>query len=213
MNMKKVLFIGLLLLCLSFVGVHARGRIGAGYLLGGTTRSDALGSQHYLSHGPVIHARWSIDLSYYLDLDFGAEWRHQFMKFPGGGIHPISGLPAGEMFNEEYITIPLNLNFIISTEDMGALRFLDYVGAYAGPRFDWCILSHNGSDRSFSYLKQDYGYRPINVLAGLGIYFIKGKWSFTLTAEHGFLDRCTRDDVKLTNDWMASVRIGFEFGK
>ena len=211
--MKKVLFIGLLLLCLSFVGAHARGRIGAGYLLGGTTRSDALGSQRYLYHGPVVHARWSIDLSYYLDLDFGAEWRHQFMKFPGGGSHPISGLPAGDLFNEEYITVPLNLNFVISTEDMGALRCLDYVGAYAGPRLDWCVLSHDGYDRTFSYMKQDYGYTPFNVLAGLGIYFIKGKWSFTLTAEHGFLDRCTRDDVKITNDWMASIRIGFEFGK
>ena len=211
LKILKMLF--LCAACVLSLGAQARGRIGAGYLLGGTTRSDALGSLHYLSHGPVIHARWSIDFSYYLDLDFGAEWRHQFMKFPSGGVHPVSGLPAGEMFNEEYITVPLNLNFVISTEDMGALRFLDYLGAYAGPRLDWCILSHNGSDRSFSYMKQDYGYRPFNVLAGVGIYFVKGKWSFTLTAEHGFLDRCTREDVKITNDWMASFRIGFEFGK
>ena len=62
-------------------------------------------------------------------------------------------------------------------------------------------------------MKQDYGYRPINVLAGAGIYVIKGKWSFTLTAEHGFLDRCTKDDVRITNDWFASLRIGFEFGQ
>lgn len=55
------------------------------------------------------------------------------MTFPSGSIHPVSGLPAGEMFNEEYIAVPLNLNFIISTADMGALRFLDYVGVYAGP--------------------------------------------------------------------------------
>ena len=159
-------------------------------------------------------ARGRIDFSYYLDLDFGAEWRYQFMNFPGGGIHPLSGLPAGERFNEEYITVPLNLNFVISSEDLGALRFLDYLGAYAGPRLDWCILSHNGSDRSSSFTKQeDLAYRPLNVLAGIGIYVIKGKWSFTLSVDHGFLDRCKKDDVKITNDWMASFRIGFEFGK
>lgn len=211
--MKKFFAAGLLLVCMFSVGAQARGRVGAGYLLGATTRSDALGKQSHVFHGPVIHARWSIDFSYYLDVDFGAEWRHQFMKFPSGGMHPVSGLPAGEIFNEEYITIPLNLNFIISSEDMGALRFLDYVGAYAGPRLDWCIFSHDGYDRTFSYMKQDYGYRPINVLAGAGIYVIKGKWSFTLTAEHGFLDRCTRDNVRITNDWFASLRIGFEFGQ
>ena len=211
--MKKFFAAGLLLVCMFSVGAQARGRVGAGYLLGATTRSDALGKQSHVFHGPVIHARWSIDFSYYLDVDFGAEWRHQFMKFPSGGMHPVSGLPAGEIFNEEYITIPLNLNFIISTEDMGVLRFLDYVGAYAGPRLDWCIFSHDGYDRTFSYMKQDYGYRPINVLAGAGIYVIKGKWSFTLTAEHGFLDRCTKDDVRITNDWFASLRIGFEFGQ
>jgi len=199
--------------CVLSLSAQARGRVGAGYLVGGTTRSDVLGTQHYIFHGPVIHVRWSIDLSYYLDIDFGAEWRHQFMMFPSGGLHPVSGLPAGEIFNEEYITVPLNLNFLISSADMGALRFIDYLGVYAGPRFDWCILSHNGSDRTFSYMKQDYGYRPINVLAGVGLYVIKGKWSFTLTAEHGFLDRCTRDDVKLKNDWYASFRIGFEFGR
>ena len=131
--MKKFFAAGLLLVCMFSVGAQARGRVGAGYLLGATTRSDALGKQSHVFHGPVIHARWSIDFSYYLDVDFGAEWRHQFMKFPSGGMHPVSGLPAGEIFNEEYITIPLNLNFIISTEDIGALRFLDYVGAYAGP--------------------------------------------------------------------------------
>ena len=199
--------------CMLSLSAQARGRIGAGYLIGGTTRTDALGTQSYSFHGPVVHARWSIDFSYYMDLDFGAEWRHQFMKFPSGEVHPITGHPAGEIFNEEYITIPLNLNFIISTDDLGALRFLDYVGAYAGPRLDWCILSHDGSDRTFSYMKQDYGYRPLNVLAGVGVYVIKGKWSFTLTAEHGFLDRCTKDDVKITNDWFASLRIGFEFGQ
>ena len=182
--MRKVIFSGLLLLCVCAATASARGRVGAGYLVGGTTR-------------------W----------DFGAEWRHQFMPFPSGRIHPVSGLPAGEIFNEEYITVPLNLNFIISTADMGALRFLDYVGVYAGPRLDWCILSHNGSDRSFSYMKQDYGYRPLNVLAGIGVYFIKGKWSFTLTADHGFLNRCSQGGVKITNDWFASFRIGFEFGR
>ena len=211
--MRKVIFSGLLLLCVCAATASARGRVGAGYLVGGTTRWDAMGKQSYIAHGPLVYARWSVDLSYYLDLDFGAEWRHQFMPFPSGRIHPVSGLPAGEIFNEEYITVPLNLNFIISTADMGALRFLDYVGVYAGPRLDWCILSHNGSDRSFSYMKQDYGYRPLNVLAGIGLYVIKGKWSFTLTADHGFLNRCSQGGVKITNDWFASFRIGFEFGR
>lgn len=200
--------------CVLATSAAARGRVGAGYLLGGTTRTDETGKQRYLAQGPVVYARWSIDFSYYLDLDFGAEWRYQFMHFPGDGIHPLSGLPTGERFNEDYITVPLNLNFIISTEDLGALGFLDYVGAYAGPRLDWCILSYNGSDRSSSFTKQEgLAYRPLNVLAGIGFYFIKGKWSFTFTADHGFLDRCTKDDVKLTNDWFASFRIGFEFGK
>ncbi len=211
--MKKSLIAGLILCSVFTVGASARGRIGAGYLAGGTTRSDAMGTQRYISHGPVIHARWSIDFSYYLDLDFGAEWRHQFMDIPYGGFHPVSGQAPGGLFHEEYITVPLNLNFIISTEDLGAGRFLDYVGAYAGPRLDWCIYSYNGSDRTFSYMKQDYGYRPLNVLAGIGIYVIKGKWSFTLTADHGFLDRCAKSDVKITNDWFASLRIGFEFGR
>ena len=211
-GMLKILLI-VAITCVIATDAVARGRVGAGYLVGGTTRTDAALKQNYIVQGPVIYARWSIDFSYYLDLDFGAEWRHQFMKFPSGGIHPVSGLPAGEMFNEEYLTVPLNLNFIISSADMGAFRFLDYLGAYAGPRFDWCILSHDGSDRTGSYVKQDYGYRPINVLAGVGIYVIKGKWSFTLTADHGFLDRCTRDDVRISNDWFASFRIGFEFGK
>ena len=199
--------------CAICIGAQARGRIGAGYQLGRTTRLDELGRQSCLSQGPVIHARWSIDFSYYLDLDFGAEWRYQFTKFPSGGVHPVSGLPAGAVFNEDYVTIPLNLNFIISTEDMGALRFLDYVGVYAGPRLDWCIFSHDGSDRTFSYMKQDYGYRPLNLLAGGGVYVIKGKWSFTLTAEHGFLDRCSKDGVKITNDFLVSLRIGIEFAK
>ncbi|MBQ9548162.1 MAG: hypothetical protein IJV01_03265 [Bacteroidales bacterium] len=201
--------------CVFTSGAAARGRIGAGYLAGGTTRTDAVGSQKYIAQGPLFYTRWSIDFSYYLDLDFGAEWRYQTIKFPdGGSIHPLSGLPAGERFNEEYITVPLNLNFITSTEDLGALRFLDYVGAYAGPRLDWCILSHDGFDRSSSFLKRDdLAYRPLNVLAGIGIYVIKGKWSFTITADHGFLDRCTKDDVTITNDWFASFRIGFEFGK
>ena len=195
-------------------GAAARGRIGAGYLVGNTTRKDAVGSQKYFAQGPVFYTRWSIDFSYYLDLDFGAEWRYQFMNFPDGGVHPLSGLPAVERFNEEYITMPLNLNFIISTDDLNALHFLDYLGAYAGPRLDWCVLSHNGYDRTSSFLKQeDLGYRPLNVLAGIGIYVIKGKWSFTITADHGFLDRCSKDDVKISNDWFASFRIGFEFGK
>ncbi len=212
--MKKLLFVtGLLLAGGVIVTASARGRVGAGYLLGGTTRSDVLGTQKYFSQGPVIHARWSIDFSYYLDVDFGAEWRYQFMNVSSGNTHPVSGLPVGEKFNEEYITVPLNLNFIISSDDLGAMRFLDYIGAYAGPRLDWCIYSYNGGDRTFSFMKQDYGYRSINVLAGLGLYFIKGKWSFTLTADHGFLDRCTKEDVKITNDWLVSFRIGFEFGK
>ena len=193
--MRKVIFSGLLLLCVCAATASARGRVGAGYLVGGTTRWDAMGKQSYISHGPLVYARWSVDLSYYLD------------------FHPVSGLPAGEIFNEEYITVPLNLNFIISTADMGALRFLDYVGVYAGPRLDWCIFSHNGSDRTFSFIKQDYGYRPLNLVAGLGIYVIKGKWSFTLTADHGFLDRCAKADVKIKNDWFVSFRIGFEFGR
>lgn len=211
--MRKILLIGILLSFVFSATASARGRVGAGYLVGGATRADAMGRQSYLSHGPLVYARWSVDLSYYLDLDFGAQWRHQFMPFPSGSIHPVSGLPAGEMFNEEYIAVPLNLNFIISTADMGALRFLDYVGVYAGPRLDWCIISHNGFDRSFSYLKQDYGYRPLNVLAGIGLYVIKGKWSYTLTADHGFLDRCSKSEVKIKNDWFVSFRIGFEFGQ
>ena len=200
-----------ILVCVS--AASARGRVGAGYLVGGTTRYDALGTQRYISHGPVVHARWSIDFSYYLDLDFGPEWRFQSIGFPSGGTHPVSGLPAGESFHEEYITVPLNLDFVISTEDLGMLRFLDYLGAYAGPRLDWCIVSHNGFDRSFSFMKQDYGYRPLNVVAGAGVYVVKGKWSFTLTADHGFIDRCSKSDVKIRNDWFASFRIGFEFGK
>ena len=212
-GMLKILLI-VAITCVIATDAVARGRIGAGYLVGGTTRTDAVETQKFIAQGPLIYARWSIDFSYYLDLDFGAEWRYQFMNFPGGGIHPLSGLPAGERFNEEYITVPLNLNFVISSEDLGALRFLDYLGAYAGPRLDWCILSHNGSDRSSSFTKQeDLAYRPLNVLAGIGIYVIKGKWSFTLSVDHGFLDRCKKDDVKITNDWMASFRIGFEFGK
>ncbi len=201
--------------CVFTSGAVARGRIGTGYLVGETMHTNAVGSQKYLAQGPVFYSRWSIDFSYYFDLDFGAEWRYQAVKFPdGGGIHPLSGFPAGERFNEEYITVPLNLNFIISSEDLGALRFLDYVGAYAGPKLDWCILSYNGSDRTASLLKQkDLEYRPLNVLAGIGIYVIKGKWSFTLTADHGFLDRCAKDDVKITNDWIGSLRIGFEFGR
>ena len=186
--------------------------MGAGYLLGTTTRTDALGTRGYVFQGPLAHARWSFDFSYYLDLDFGLEWRYQFVNTSSVGIHPVSGLPSGDRFNEEYVSIPLNVNFIISTEDLGALRFLDYVGAYAGPRLDWCIYSYNGSERTFSYMKQDYGYRPLNVLGGIGLYVIKGKWSFTLTADHGFLDRCIKEDVKITNDWFASLRIGFEFG-
>ena len=172
--MRKVIFSGLLLLCVCAATASARGRVGAGYLVGGTTRWDAMGKQSYISHGPLVYARWSVDLSYYLDLDFGAEWRHQFMPFPSGRIHPVSGLPAGEIFNEEYITVPLN---------------------------------------TFSFIKQDYGYRPLNLVAGLGIYVIKGKWSFTLTADHGFLDRCAKADVKIKNDWFVSFRIGFEFGR
>ena len=199
--------------CVLCIGTQARGRIGAGYQLGRTTRTDALGKQSYITQGPVVHLRWSLDLSYYLDLDFGAEWRYQFLKFPSGGLHPVSGLPAGEIFNEHYLTVPLNLNFIISTEDLGALRFLDYVGAYAGPRLDWCFYSYDGSDRTFSYTKQEYGYKPLNVLAGAGVYVIKGKWSFALTAEHGFLDRCSQDGVKITNDFLVSFRIGIEFAK
>ena len=210
--MRKLLFVmAFILVCVS--AASARGRVGAGYLVGGTTRSDALGTQRYISHGPVVHARWSIDFSYYLDLDFGTEWRFQSIGFPSGGTHPVSGLPAGESFHEEYITVPLNLDFVISTEDLGMLRFLDYLGAYAGPRLDWCIVSHNGFDRSFSFMKQDYGYRPLNVVAGAGVYVVKGKWSFTLTADHGFIDRCSKSDVKIRNDWFASFRIGFEFGK
>lgn len=202
------------LTCVLTIGASARGRMGAGYLVGGTTRTDATLTQRFFSQGPVVYTRWSIDFSYYLDLDFGAEWRYQFMDFSGGGIHPLSGTPAGERFNEEYITVPLNLNFIISTEDLGALGFLDYVGAYAGPRLDWCILSHNGSDRTSSFTKQeDLAYKSLNLLAGIGIYVINGKWSFTLTADHGFLDRCAKDDVKISNDWFASLRIGFEFGQ
>lgn len=202
------------LACVLATGAAARGRVGAGYLVGCTTRTDAALTQKYFSQGPVVYSRWSIDFSYHLDLDFGAEWRYQFINFPGGGIHPLSGTPAGERFNEEYITVPLNLNFIISTDDLGALGFLDYVGAYAGPRLDWCILSHNGSDRTSSFTKQEgLAYRPLNLLAGIGIYFIKGKWSFTLTADHGFIDRCAKDDVKISNDWFASLRIGFEFGQ
>lgn len=212
-GMLKILLV-VAITCVIATDAVARGRIGTGYLVGGTTRTDAALKQNYIVQGPVIYARWSIDFSYYLDLDFGAEWRYQFMNFPSGGIHPLSGLPAGERFNEEYITVPLNLNFVISSEDLGALGFLDYLGAYAGPRLDWCILSHNGSDRTSSFTKQkDIAYRPLNVLAGIGIYVIKGKWSYTLTADHGFLDRCARNDVKITNDWFASFRIGFEFGK
>lgn len=213
--MEKILKILLVALsCFLATDAGARGRVGAGYLAGGITRTDAAGTQRYISQGPVVYARWSIDFSYYLDLDFGAEWSYKFINFPGGGSHPISGLPAGERFNEEYLTVPLNLNFIISSDDLGAFRFLDYLGAYAGPRLDWCVLSHNGYERTSSFLKQeDLGYRPLNVLAGIGIYVIKGKWSFTITADHGFLDRCSRDDVKISNDWFASFRIGFEFGK
>lgn len=212
-GMLKILLI-VAITCVIATDAVARGRIGAGYLVGGTTRTDAALKQNYIVQSPVIYARWSIDFSYYLDLDFGAEWRYQFVTFPGGGMHPVSGMPAGERFNEEYITVPVNLNFIISTADLGALRFLDYIGAYAGPRLDWCYCSYNGSDRTSSFTKQkDIAYRPLNVLAGIGIYAIKGKWSFTLTADHGFLDRCARNDVKITNDWFASFRIGFEFGK
>ena len=211
---RKLNLLIIALCCLLATGAAARGRIGAGYFAGGTTRTDALGTNKYIAQGPLVYLRWSLDFSYYLDLDFGLEWRYQTMKFKDGGIHPVSGLLTGERFNEEYLTVPLNLNFIISSEDLGALGFLDYLGAYAGPRLDWCFLSHNGSDRTSSFTKQEgLAYRPLNLLAGIGIYVIKGKWSFTLSADHGFLDRCTKDDVKITNDWMASFRIGFEFGK
>ena len=84
------------MLVVGAVTASARGRVGAGYLVGGATRSDAMGRQSYLSHGPLVYARWSVDLSYYLDLDFGAQWRHQFMPFPSGSIHPVSGDLPGD---------------------------------------------------------------------------------------------------------------------
>ena len=83
--MKKILLAGILLSVLLAAPGLARGRAGAGYMGGGTTRWDAMGKQSYIAHGPLVYARWSVDLSYYLDLDFGAEWRHQGFRILSKG--------------------------------------------------------------------------------------------------------------------------------
>ena len=64
-GMLKILLI-VAITCVIATDAVARGRIGAGYLVGGTTRTDAVETQKFIAQGPLIYARWSIDFSYYL---------------------------------------------------------------------------------------------------------------------------------------------------